>query len=158
MENTGLWYIDQRAEQLAFVYLSRRDDLIINKQTHDHLIDYLVTITENGNYTGKMFGVQVKAKVSVQAEQHGSSFTLELEQPSIPEYIPFPLCLFVVSMDTDAGYYCWLKEPVLDDTGGSTLVLNRANVFKALTRNEFDNIIDRINQWYAQQPHQAVVA
>lgn len=105
MEKTGLWYIDQRAEQVAFVYLSRRDDLLIHRQTNDFLIDYLVTITDNGNYTGKLFGVQVKAQLSIHPKQRGSLVTLELDLPLIPEEIPFPLCLFVFSMDTDVGYY-----------------------------------------------------
>jgi Domain of unknown function (DUF4365) len=158
MENTGLWYIDQRAEQLAFVYLSRRDDLIIHKQDNDHLIDYLVTITENGNYTGKMFGVQVKAQLSIKPAQCGAFFTLDLESALIPEDIPFPLCLFVFSMDTDVGYYRWLKEPKFDAIGTSTLAVNQVNTFKQLTKDEFNRIIHQITLWYERQPHQAVVA
>ena len=158
MENTGLWYIDQRAEQLAFVYLSRRDDLLINKQAPDALIDYLVTITEHGKYTGKMFGVQVKAQVSIRAEHRGAAFVLALAPPVIPADIPFPLCLFVFSMDTDAGYSRWLKAPTVDVTGKATLAVNQQNLFKALTRDEFDQIIRSINLWYERQPHQVATA
>ncbi len=158
MEQTGLWYVDQRAEQLAFVYLSRRDDLIIRQQSNDALVDYLVTITENGLYTGKMFGVQVHAQLSIQPAYSGSALTIDLEAPLIPEDLPFPLCLFVFSMDTDIGYYRWLKAPTFTQAGKAMLTVNRKNEFKALTRDEFDQMIDQINLWYERQPHQAAVA
>lgn len=158
MEKTGIWYIDQRAEQLAFVYLSRCDDLLINRQTNDFLIDYLVTITDNGNYTGKLFGVQVKAQLAIRPERRGAAFVIDLAPSLIPEEIPFPLCLFVFSMDTDSGYYRWLKEPKLDEVGSAALVINRTNTFRELTRVALDQIVDQINLWYERQPHQVVVA
>ncbi|MCB9077452.1 MAG: DUF4365 domain-containing protein [Anaerolineaceae bacterium] len=65
MENTQAWYITERAEQLAFIYLSRRDDLVITKQNDDYGIDFLVSIVEAGKYTGRVFGVQIKAGLSL---------------------------------------------------------------------------------------------
>ena len=83
---------------------------------------------------------------------------LDLDTPPIPADLPFPLCLFVFSMDTDAGYYRWLKAPTVDETGKATLAVNRTNLFDPLTRDTFDQMIDDINVWYTQQPQQAIVA
>ncbi len=92
MENTQVWYIDQRAEQLAFIYLSRRDDLVITAQNDDYGIDFLVSIVENGKYTGRMFGVQVKARLALEATQKNTlsanSFKLNISESPIPQDIP----------------------------------------------------------------------
>lgn len=158
MENTPVWYIEQRAEQLAFIYLSRRDDLVIKEQSDDYGIDFLVSIVEAGKYTGRIFGIQVKAKLSLVPTHEGTSlkdsFKLDINEPPIPEDIPFPLCLFAFAMENDGGYYRWLKEPRLNSAGKSELVLNKTNEFKKLTNEELNNIVSQVNLWYEKQSHQ----
>ncbi len=162
MENTQVWYIAQRAEQLAFIYLSRRDDLVITEQNDDYGIDFLVSIVENGKYTGRMFGVQVKARLALEATQKNTlsanSFKLDISESPIPEDIPFPLCLFAFAMKNDEGYYRWLKEPRFNSAGKSELVLNKVSEFKKLTKAELNNIVSQVNLWYEKKPHQIVTA
>jgi hypothetical protein len=57
-----LWYLDTRAEYLAIIHLSRRDDLVITKQpdAEEHGFDMLVSICQNQKPTGRVFGIQLK--------------------------------------------------------------------------------------------------
>lgn len=164
METTQVWYIEQRAEQLTFVYLSRHDELDIKKQDSDYDsgLDFLVSIVENGKYTGKVFGVLVKANLSLEPIQQGislpNSFILNIDEPALPEDIPFPLCLFVFAMENDAGYYRWLKEPQFDSKGKPELVLNKVREFKKLTKAELNNIVSQVNLWYEKKSHQIATA
>jgi hypothetical protein len=161
MENTQVWYIEPRAEQLAFVYLSRRDDLVIAKQNDDYGVDFLVSVLEDGNYTGRVFGVQVKAKLSLEPTQEDTStnnFKLNLGELLILEDIPFPLCLFVFAMEDDEGYYRWLKEPRFNSQGNSELVLNKVNEFKKLSNAELDSIVSQINLWYERKNRHTIAA
>ena len=162
MENTQVWYIEQRAEQLAFVYLSRRDDLVITKQPDDYGLDFLVSIVENGKYTGRVFGVQIKARLSLEPIQPGISlangFKLNFHESELLEDIPFPLCLFVFAMENDVGYYRWLKEPKFDSKGKPELVLNSVREFKELTEVELNTIVSQVKLWYEHKSHQIAAA
>jgi hypothetical protein len=52
MKQHGVWYIDERAEQLAIVYLTRRDDLAVIHPPGDATgLDYLVQIQADGQRT-----------------------------------------------------------------------------------------------------------
>lgn len=158
MNNTTVWYIGQRAEQLAYVYLSRRDDLVIAKQADDYGVDFLVSIVKDGQYTGRIFGVQVKAKLSLQpvqqeGEEATDSFRLDISDSPVPIDIPFPLCLFAFAMDKDEGYYKWIKKPTFSSEGRPELVLRQSNTFKKLTNAELDNIVAQVNLWYEKRNH-----
>lgn len=53
----------RRAEDLAFVHLTRRNDLVVNRLDAANAgVDFLVTVTRGGTPTGRVFGVQVKAR------------------------------------------------------------------------------------------------
>lgn len=162
MEKTQAWYIAERAEQLAFVYLSRRNDLVITKQNDDYGIDFLVSIVENGKYTGRVFGVQIKAELSLVPTQDNTpledSFELNISEPPLPEDIPFPMCLFAFAMENDEGYYRWLKEPQFSSEGKPKLVVNKVSAFKKLTKVELNNIVSQVNLWYEKKSHQLTAA
>lgn len=162
MENTQAWYITERAEQLAFIYLSRRDDLVITKQNDDYGIDFLVSIVEAGKYTGRVFGVQIKAGLSLEPTQENISskdrFMLNISEPPVPEDIPFPLCLFAFAMENDEGYYRWLKEPQFSSDGQPKLALNKVSEFKKLTKAELNHIVSQVNLWYEKKSHQLAAA
>ncbi|PHM05937.1 hypothetical protein [Nostoc sp. 'Peltigera malacea cyanobiont' DB3992] len=55
MKTTAPWYIVRRAESLAVVYLTRRDDLIISQPTPNQGLDFLITITKDGVLYWKNF-------------------------------------------------------------------------------------------------------
>lgn len=154
MSDENVWYLGKRAEQLAFVYLSRREDVMITEQSQssDYGVDYLVTLINNGEYTGRMFGVEVKALKSTTQVQRiapdGSEAQINIKNVFVPKDIPFPLCLFVFIMETDEGYFRWLKKPVYDGQSHPLLRLNQSKLFRRLSSKTLDDVIIEVNNWY----------
>ncbi|MFM7370492.1 MAG: DUF4365 domain-containing protein, partial [Sphaerospermopsis kisseleviana] len=112
MQTEQPWYIGFRSEALAVVYLTRRDDLIVSQQQKDTGLDLLVTITQDGKSSGRMFGVEVKATASSSnLIQHDSIFKLKNKRYNnlnVLRDLPFPVCLFFFTLDNDEGYYRWI--------------------------------------------------
>lgn len=151
MQTEQPWYIGLRSEALAVVYLTRRDDLIVSQQKQGGL-DFSVTITKNGNYTGRIFGVQVKATVSSsELIQDDDIFKLKnQEYNNLKNFrdLPFPVCLFFFTLDNDKGYYRWILEPIIKEGNNMSLKFNENEELKNLNDQEIDNIIAMINSWY----------
>jgi hypothetical protein len=101
MEATSAWYVGQRAEQLAILHLSRRDDLAITQfnSGQNYGLDLLVNICKNGKLTGRVFGVQIKARLSLRVISHGlldaNEVKVNIGEIPILKDIPFPVCLFL---------------------------------------------------------------
>lgn len=154
MSQENVWYLGKRAEQLAFVYLSRRSDLIVTEQSQsvDNGIDYLVTLLKDGEYTGRMFGVEVKARKSKShirpVAPDDREAHINIKEVHIPRDIPFPVCLFVFVMETDEGYFKWLKKPICGEQSHPQLVLDKGTVFRKLENEVLDDIIADVNNWY----------
>jgi len=50
-------FFAERAELLAFIHLTRRDDLAVDRlASSDSGVDFLVTLVQGGSATGRMFG------------------------------------------------------------------------------------------------------
>ncbi len=160
MQPTKSWSFGrQRAEHLAILHLTRRSDLLVSEPRleADNGVDFLVEICKNSRITGRMFGVQVKASTHLQispltenevkiAHRDGAAIHL----PSTLEDLPFPFCLFLFQMEDDEGYYRWLNQPVITE-GISELAVNRKNIFKKLTKESLDDIVEQVNGWYAKR-------
>lgn len=103
MQTEQPWYIGLRSEALAIVSLTRRDDLLVSQQQKDKDtgLDLLVKITKDGNYTGRIFGVQVKATVSSsELIQDDDIFKLknqEYNNLKVFRDLPFPVCLLFIT-------------------------------------------------------------
>lgn len=114
MNENDTWYLSQRAELLAVLHLTRRSDLVVSRPADDLGLDLLVSVIKNGQYTGRMFGVVVKASVHA-VRRHGEKgeYRVQLSARLMASFwdVPFPVCLFFFIMQNDAAYYVWLKEP-----------------------------------------------
>jgi len=130
MQTEQPWYIGLRSEALAIVSLTRRDDLLVSQQQKDKDtgLDLLVKITKDGNYTGRIFGVQVKATVSSsELIQDDDIFRLknqEYNNLKVFRDLPFPVCLFFFTLDNDKGYYRWILEPIIHEGNNMSLKFN----------------------------------
>jgi Domain of unknown function (DUF4365) len=144
------WYIGQRAESLALMYLTRRNDLIVSRQQENYGLDFLITVSKDRSYSGRLFGVQVKATASTPKSIQGDEI-VEIKLNITPiEYfteLPFPVCLFFFTLDNDHGYYKWILEPIIEEKYPK-LHWNLSNEFKQLTDEEIDKIISAVNRWY----------
>jgi hypothetical protein len=148
------WLIAQRAIQLAIVYFSRRNDLLIT-QPHecDYGVDLLISVTQHGQLTGRLFGVQIKASRHLQIKPISgdkNEYKIKVAIPEVLKDLPFPLCMVAFNMENDDGYYRWILEPIVgpDNVNLST---NIRDVFKKLTKEELDIIVEQVNQWYEKR-------
>ncbi|RKZ86576.1 MAG: hypothetical protein DRR16_09395, partial [Candidatus Parabeggiatoa sp. nov. 3] len=136
-----LWYLDRRAEYLATIHLSRRDDLVITKQpsAENYGFDILVSICQNLKPMGRVFGIQLEALKSLkpfyQEQFSVNEIKLNIET-SKPKDIPFPIYFFVFTMENDEGYYRKMTSPTLND-----------NLFKRLSFDAIDKIVEEVNLW-----------
>jgi len=144
MKEQKRWYLDTRAEYLAIINLSRRDDLVVTKQpeAENYGFDFLVSICQRKKPTGRVFGIQIKAVMSLKPfyKKHRAN-EIQLNLTTFqPTDMPFPLYyLFVFTMENDDGYYQWINQPFPH---------SKDNLFKSLTRAALDNIIEEVNIWY----------
>jgi hypothetical protein len=142
------WYIGERAEALARVYLTRRPDLLVKQEEADYGVDYIVEITKNKRPTRRMFGVLVKARIAPIIAGTGDSLAAFHFMPEKwMEEIPFPLCLFGFTMENDEGFYQWVVEPSVTDDGPK-LHLNTGKELSRLDNAALDRIITQVNHWY----------
>ncbi|NEP12602.1 MAG: DUF4365 domain-containing protein [Symploca sp. SIO2C1] len=145
------WYIGQRAESLAMMYLTRRNDLVVSRQQEEQDLDFLVTLLKDGSYTGRIFGVQVTATVSTpKSNQSNDSVNIKipLEQNKLLTELPFPVCLFFFSLGNNQGYYKWILEPVIEAQQNLQLLFNGKSELKELTDEAIGKIISVVNSWY----------
>jgi hypothetical protein len=152
-------FLAERAENLAIVHLTRRDDLIVKRWSQpgagDSSLDLLVTLTVKGRDTGRVFGVTAKGVDSYRRIKRVSSGADEIrfdpKDMLTPEDVPFPVCLFVFVMEDDAGYYKWIVKPDYGRDHKSVLRLNRTDLLKRLCRESsasIDEIVEQVNGWY----------
>ena len=144
------WYVEQRALALALMYLTRRNDLIV-RQEHppDHGIDLIVELVDNDRPTRRVFGVQLKARTSITADEIATeAFVSKLHSQQWLEELPFPVCLFIFSVRDSVGFYKWLTQPVITSDGAPKLRLNVTGEFAKLDTAGLGTIVTEVNQWY----------
>jgi len=148
MTKTQPWYVTQRAEALAMMHLTRRDDLVVRQSAADQ--DLLVQLRENGAVTGRMFGVQIKAVESGEAvvrKQRAAVREVLAHQNDLLRDVPFPVCMLFFTLDSDTGYYAWVVEPS-DDPAGLRLVRADGCEFHDLDEQGLDRIVEDVEEWY----------
>jgi hypothetical protein len=143
-------FFARRAEDLAFIHLTRREDLIVDRLASPGArVDFLVTVTREGLATGRVFGVQVKARAGSVRSTAGLNRRIS-GVPSIAD-VPFPLCVFVFTMEDDRGYYGWLREPVLSNRRSPALRLVEQVAWSELDRGALAEIVHTVEAWYEAQ-------
>ena len=139
-------FIAERAKHLAFVHLTRCEDLRVKRLTAaDTEMDMLVTLQQYSLPTSRFFGVQAKAR---DVKLASSPCWTRQEIHRLKE-TPFPLYLFLFFMDDDRGYYQWLNDP--DASPDRTLCLpqgTQLNGWHPLAKDSINQIADEANAWY----------
>ena len=148
-------FMGRRAELLAFVHLTRRDDVAVDRPAAaDFGVDYLVSLAGQGTPPGRIFGVQAKALDGCVAHpgdlDRAPALRLKRQHPPAA---PLPLCLFVFTMNDDRGFYGWLKEPVVGADGAAVLRLVDSIRWKELDDGGLGEIVAAVNDWYDARPY-----
>jgi hypothetical protein len=140
------YFIDQRAEALANVYLTRSQNLVIKRLDHDFGIDLLVEIVQNNCLTGKVFGVQIKGRdQSLKNCQHDLLPTTEAHDDYF-QNLPFPVCMLLFTMEDDRGYYRWVNYSTSQLSPDLTSV--DQETWRSLDGDGIEHIIQAVNDWY----------
>jgi len=144
-------FFARRAEDLGFIHLTRREDLIVDRLVSSGAgVDFLVTVMREGVATGRLFGVQVKARAGSIRSTAGLNRRVSGADPSVAD-VPFPVCVFVFTMGDDRGYYGWLREPVLSNRRSPTLRLVEHVEWSELDRGALAEIVHTVEAWYEAQ-------
>jgi hypothetical protein len=150
MAKEDLWYVSQRSEAFAIVYLTRRDDFTVTKAPNPETgLDLLVTIGAQDKPSGRLFGVVLQPLLSRELPEE-SGETIQLPRSPVPSSVadlPFPVCCFRFVVDRDYGYYCWLMEPIVGQ-GALQLLQGAGGDFKMLTNEALEELALTVNDWY----------
>lgn len=139
-------FIDKRAENLAVVYLSRSQNLAIERMRADYGLDMLVTILRDNLPTGRVFGVQVKAQDGLlQDKPVEMVFNLSPQERNYLQQLPFPVCALFFTMDDDMGYGKWLRYPTENQTNLYPLAQSS---WRCLDELPIEQMLKEVNAWY----------
>lgn len=148
------YFIGERAEHLAVVYLTRRQDLVIERMKTDYGLDMLVTILRDNLPTGRVFGVQVKGRDKVFKNIQELPLSFTRKEINYFQDLPFPVYVFLFTMEDDRGYYRWLRYPVDESIQAPRSI--KQEQWHPLDENEIRQIVDDVNAWYDAKSYSAV--
>jgi hypothetical protein len=150
--------LEQRAVSLATMFLTRHPDVVVQHGPNSTGLDLLAEIMDKGNPVGRMFGVEVTARLSLprvgrmvdrgrlKLESH-LRIALVSAQRKIA-YLPFPALFMVFTMDSDRGFYNWLREPVIRNRQ-SALSLAEVEYAASWGSDTHKSVVNDVNAWYA---------
>lgn len=154
MASSDVWYISERAEQLAIVYLTRLDGLRVVKPIDLHSnLDYVVLIETPDHETEPRFGVVVKGSLTAPLNQpDANSFDAhhltDLELARYQSDSDIPICLLVFIMENDQGWYRWLREPIVTEERQRVLYDHPAGVLQELNTDVLRRLVTQVIEWY----------
>jgi hypothetical protein len=113
------WASAMRAEALAKLLLTERNDLEVIEQPPGVGYDMLVRIRTEAPALVPEFAVEVKGTRRNATAQKLREWlgTLRIRERGVG----LPWCLFVFQVEKRQGTYCWLYEPVVDENGAALL-------------------------------------
>lgn len=152
-------FLKERAEQLAIIYLTRRDDVRVLKNPTQSGTALLASLLHDGQDVGRYLGVEVAGTVSERGLKRLEQ-TIEID-PGVFPIMSFhdtasPSCLFFFTMQDDLGYWKWLQEPMCDNQRAGSLSVNQSTTLVRLTNQDLETIWIRVEEWY--QTWQQLVA
>ncbi len=82
-----------------------------------------------------------------------------MRAPREIEHVPlFPVCLFYFTMEETQGWYTWVAEPVVTETGATRLAHHEQASCELLDRAALDLIVEKVNRWYDAYLKSAAIA
>jgi len=147
--NFKKYFAGERARALAIMFLTRRDDLIIEDAKEGLGLDFLVSIARKDEPPQPRFGIVLKAAiVPVTLEQAGQVVAPPVRDFQRRGTFPYPVCLFFFTMRDDRGYYTWLREPTVTKQGRPRLSVCAEPDCKVLDEESLSQLVETINAWY----------
>jgi hypothetical protein len=143
------WFLADRALALAFVLLTRRDDLDVKETKEENDLDYTVDIKTAEDVGKRPFGVYVAATMSpVTLEAANKQLKPVLADIQTVGPFPFPVCVFFFTVKDDQGYYTWVYEPVVTEDGQPRLKPRVEAACRELGNESLEAIVSAVKRWY----------
>jgi hypothetical protein len=139
------WYVEQRAQSMAVVLLTRLPYVRVEQGTSAHRgVDFLVTL--NGR-PGRHFGVELKATrdLSSIVDQEGilAKGMAANARRTIGE-CSFPVGVLVVDVVDDTLRFGWVRKPEL----GKRLSTAKTVQTEPATRSFMISVVEEVDKWY----------
>lgn len=135
-----------RAEQLAKVFLSRFENLII-KTSNKIELDFVIGVEYNEDTVDELFGIEIKAG------KKRSWFTKQIrENRAEYEKYKFPVLLFLFDMESDEGYFSWIVKPLSNPSFTSEFKFYR------LTDKRMEGLIGLLENWYFEKKNKSFIS
>jgi hypothetical protein len=148
----------RRADLLAFLRLTDRDDLLVDRLASRQAgTDFRVAMGKGRGQAERAFRVVFEGVPGWVARPDDLHAVLDREIKGAEQSDELlPLVVFVFTMDDDQGYYGWILEPRVTPPQG--LVRRRTSeiCWRKLDEGGIDEIVAKVNAWYdAQRQPQA---
>ena len=139
----------KRAEALAVLKLTRRDDLLVSDEhaVRQLGIDLAVTVREGGGDSARMFGVEVEGTLDDRLFEEPGRHDGRLKFGNDWLDLTFPTVLFLFHAAADAGKYRWLLRPVVDADGRADLAAD-GNDWADLDDDAVADVVADVTRWY----------
>ncbi|MDE2369701.1 MAG: hypothetical protein KGN16_12090 [Burkholderiales bacterium] len=143
------WFVGQRAESLALIFLTRRPTLHVQKMTADLGIDYLLAI---GEAPSRYFGLQVKGAAKMSNLVGKSGHLIKTVAEPLQRYArdsAFPIAILAIDITSEAMLFGWIKAPAKSRLVSST---SQTISMRPATDKELDLAVQQVNDWYDSGP------
>jgi hypothetical protein len=141
-------FLAERAQALATVILTRRDDLKIVETKKETGLDLHVHVEREDKAMRLTFGVLLRAVPSpASAEQANAVLRPTMGQFVGMRKFTYPVCLFFFTMREEQAYFSWLAEPVVNGHAPKLVHHEKAQCVE-LTDEVLSQVVERVVAWY----------
>ena len=146
MTSSKPWFIAQRGESLAYMYLSRSPKLQINRQSAPVGLDFLASIPD---IPCSLFGIHVRSSTQMSKLVNAkgrmlSSYARPLNE--LARNATFPVAILAIDVTTEEIRFGWVKSPV------PNLASQPTDVFETCpaTTEVLTAAVEAVESWYTQ--------
>jgi len=116
MTRTLAEFIEHRVGALAYVLLTRRDDIVATDLSGQPELNLLARVTGHGETQMRFFGVILKGSPKLLDEDSASrdlnAYFRNSDKGRGPVQYPFPVLALILSMENDQAFCDWRSEPL----------------------------------------------
>ena len=139
----------ERARALAIVCLTRRSDLVVREETTDIGIDLLVSVHPEDKEGLRLFGVELRQGWAAgTADSASAGLGPSMRKMLRYGQFPFPVVVFLFTMEDNQGWYTWVAEPVIAKDGTMILQQHGKAHCRPLDERAVDEIVETVDGWY----------
>lgn len=145
-------FIAHRVNALAYVTLTRRDDLVVINLPEQGELDLLVRMSSPGSRQVRLLGVILRGTARFLCDEDASReltnyFRQTSKERGAVQY-PFPVIALIFSMENDEGFCAWRSKPLVGDGNRPILETQQSTHCEKFTRKALDEIVADSSAWY----------